>query len=117
MNTTNFSTGQPSQAFPPTAEAMVSAWFEVAASFDSREALPRSMAVCAVTADGLVLPQLTMNSIEIELPGGVVVPLDGPMQSVLPIGFPCRWRINKPPTLDPVTYVVFGTGVTATAQD
>ncbi|TXH74473.1 MAG: hypothetical protein E6Q88_04295 [Lysobacteraceae bacterium] len=117
MNMTSFSTGQPSHAFPPTADAVVSQWFEVAASFDSRAALPRAMAVCAVTDEGLVLPHLTMNSIEIELPGGFVVPFDGPMQSVLSIGFPCRWRINKPATIDPVTYVVFGTGITASAED
>lgn len=107
------STTQPSDVFPPTTDAVVTQWWEVAASFDSRTDLPRSMAVCAHDAYGNPAPFYTSSCIEIQLPTGVVIPLDFvAMQNVQRIDFPVQWRINKPPTVMPLTFTVFGVGVT-----
>jgi hypothetical protein len=108
------SIGQPSPAFPATTAAVVSQWYEVAASFDSRPDIPRSMAVCAHDEDGNPSPFHTSSCIEIELPDGFVMPLDFvAMQNVQRIDFPVRWRINKPETVVPLQFVVFGVGLTA----
>lgn len=106
------STTQPADAFPPTTDAVVTQWWSVAASFDSRTDLPRSMAVCAHDADGNPAPFYTSTCIEIELPGGIPMPLDFPaMLNIQRIDFPVRWRINKPETVAPLTFAVFGVGV------
>lgn len=107
------STSQPSYAFPPTTDAVVTQWWEVAASFDTRTDLPRSMAVCAHDAAGNPAPFYTASCIEIELPSGIPMPLDfDTIKNVQRIDFPVRWRINKPPTTDPLTFSIFGVGDT-----
>lgn len=109
---------QPADVFPPTTDPVVTQWWEVAASFDSRTEVPRSMAVCAHDAEGNPAPFYTGTCIEIELPGGAVIPLDFvAMQNVQRIDFPVRWRINKPETVAPLTFAVFGVGVTPSQSE
>lgn len=111
-------TGLPSNMFAPTTDPVVTEWREVAASFDSRATLPRCMAVCAVDDLGNAQPYLTSTCVEIQLPGDLVVPLDFvAMRNVQLIDFPVKWRVNKPATLTPVTFVEFGTGESASAED
>ncbi len=118
MTTASSSTGIPSYAFPPTTAPVISAWYEVAASFDARTDLPRLMAVGAVNDLDEPLPFITATSIEVQLPSGAAVPLDfGIVTNFQLIQMPVKWRINKPETLYPVSYVVFGTGMTVTATD
>lgn len=118
MTTISSSTGAPSYAFPPTTAAFVSTWYEVAASFDSRADLPRMMAVGAVNDQDTPQPFLTATSIEVQLPSGAAVPMDfATIANFQSIAMPCKWRINKPETLEPVSYVIFGTGLTVTASD
>jgi hypothetical protein len=115
------STTQPSYAFPPTKDPVVTDWYEVAASFDSRTDLPRVMAVGAVNADGILdtfWSGVLSISIEIQMPNGLPGPLDFPYQrTIQPIDFPVKFRINKPETAYPMTYALYGTGVTATSAD
>jgi hypothetical protein len=115
---TSTHTGIPSNMFPPTTDPVVTEWHEVAASFDSRDTLPRCMAVCAVDDLGAAQPFLTSTCVEIQLPGGAVMPLDFvAMRNVQLIDFPVKWRVNKPETLSPVTFVVFGTGMSTQVND
>lgn len=107
------STTQPSDVFPPTTDPVVTQWWEVVASFDSRTDLPRSIAFCAHDADGNPDPYFTSSCIEIELPGGIPMPLEfDTVKNVQHVGFPVRCRINKPQTVVPLTFAVFGVGVT-----
>ena len=118
MTSTSTSSSQPSPAFPATMNAITSQWYEVAASFDARVDVPRAMEVCAITDAGVPHPFLTSTCLEIELPGGFVIPLDFmSITAVQQIVFPVRWRIAKPATVDAVTFIVFGTGVTANTND
>ena len=109
----------PFNAFPPTTDAVVNNWFEVAAHYDTRSHLPRAMAVAAITVGGLASVNLAGSCVEIELPGGAAMPLDSTdiSSNVQTIAFPCRWRINKPPTNEKVTFAVWGLGVTVMVQD
>lgn len=117
MSITN--NGMPSIMFPPTTAFVETDWFEVAASFDSRVNLPRVMAVCAVDENGTPLPSLTASCVHIELPNGLPpMPMVFPqLQAVQTIDFPVKWKIKKPVTDVPVTFVMFGTGVSAMTAD
>lgn len=114
-------TTQPCYAFPPTTDAVVTPWYEVAASFDSRVDLPRVMAVGVVNADGELDSSwhwLFNSSIEIEMPNGTASLMHFPNERTVQLmDFPVRWRINKPQTTYPMTYALFGVGVTPSVEE
>lgn len=106
----------PIYAFPPTTDAVVTDWYEVAATYDTRADLPRTMAVAAADAEGNLIGFATANCVELMQPDGTPLPLHVG-DELLRFDFPCRWRINKPATTHRYTFIVWGLGITNTVQD
>jgi hypothetical protein len=118
MSTSTTSTAVPQWLINPTTDLAVTPWYEVAAHYDSRVGLARSVAIAAVHLDGTPAPIALAQSIQIQLPDGSPLTVtQEQLSDLVTLQFPCRWRIAKPPTALPTGYVVYGYGMSTSVSD
>lgn len=97
-------TPQPLWAIQPTTEAVVTPWYEVFAENDPRGG-PTRVGIAAVNEFDVMGSSLPV--IEIKGPDDTAYKCDG-FFMLLELGVPLLFRLNKPQTLAPMGYLLFG---------
>lgn len=97
---------QPLWAIQPTTEAVVTPWYEVFAANDPRGG-PTSVGIAAMDRHGMMDSDEVESCLELQGPNGTILKHNSYL-SLLEIGFPVLFRLNKPKTDYPLGYVLYG---------